>query len=227
MVCGRRVCNGPCRRWRPITDFGHKADGRARNGLYVTGVCIACSRAYGRQWYRRNAEHHKQNVKVWKANHPELVAHHREVQAARRRTPEGRRKENEYQHFRRNHPIMGPQVREYFRVYRNMKRHEHGEGYPEKSKGSRSEHSYRFLERDTDDAEPFRQWLHKYYRGGRIQVLANLIGIDEGFLRRIAKGSEEGEVVQIKNVTIGFVDRALFASQRETTLQDLYPHLYR
>lgn len=230
VVCGRRVCNGPCGRWRPITDFGHRAERSAPNGVYVTGKCVACARSYGRDWYKRNAEQHKQNVKVWKSNNPELVAQYREVQLARRRTPEGRRKEREYRKFRQDHPIMGPRVREYFRVYRNMKRHELGEGYEEKVKGSRSEHSYNFLERDVVDAEPFRQWLKKYYAGGAIQKLAEAMSIDEGFLRRILKGSytgKNGKDYEIKHVTVGFVDRALFAAKRETTLRDLYPHLYR
>jgi hypothetical protein len=33
VVCGRRVCNGPCGRWRPITDFKHRAERSARRGF--------------------------------------------------------------------------------------------------------------------------------------------------------------------------------------------------
>jgi len=125
---------------------------------------------------------------------------------------------------------MGPQIREYYRVYRNMKRHENGQGYPEKAKGSRSENSYNFLERDTVDSAPFVKWLNTYYADGNLAPLAETMGIDESFLRRLVKGeyqARNGKTYKLNRITIGFVDRALFAAKRETTLWDLYPHLYK
>lgn len=228
VVCGRRVCNGPCGRWRPITDFKHRAERSARRGFYVLGVCNGCARACGRDWYKRNAEDHKANVRVWQEQHPELVEGYRQISLERRKTPEGRARERDYQQSRRDDPVMGPIIREYFRVYRNMKRHELGEGYAEKAKGSRSEHSYRD-ERDLVPSGPFVNWLETYFPKGRLQPLAKKLGVDEAFLRRIIKGEttdKSGKTVPYVNVTIGLVDRALHASGRETQLIDLYPHLY-
>jgi len=51
VVCGRRVCSGPCGRWRPIVDFEYVVYRRDLPGerVYVRSICWLCQK-------RRHAE---------------------------------------------------------------------------------------------------------------------------------------------------------------------------
>lgn len=126
VVMGRRICNGPCGRWRRICDFAHRAEARAENGIYILGMCESCHREQQREWYRRNRDVHKENVKRWKQDNPELVEKYRERERSKRSTAERREYERKRSYERYHDPVKGPQLREYFRMYRNAKRAEAG-----------------------------------------------------------------------------------------------------
>lgn len=77
-----------CGEIKPLTDF-HRAAG-ARDGH--RGECIACAKAYRKQWYANNRESAIANVKRWQQENAErLNAYRREHNA----TPERRRKQRD------------------------------------------------------------------------------------------------------------------------------------
>jgi hypothetical protein len=156
IIKGRRICLR-CTRWRPITDFGHTASRKAATGVYISGFCQPCLRAQAREWYVRNREAHIARVGAWKKKNPDLVKRYAAIHSAKRRTPEGRAKENERQKKRFQDPVMGPRMREYFRIYRNMKRQEErGHGVTRRS----ATHGWREgSDLPMVPIEPFVEWF--------------------------------------------------------------------
>lgn len=45
--------------------------------------CRACVRAYSRAWYEKKRDHHRENVRRWKAEHPEKVRSYKKTPQAR------------------------------------------------------------------------------------------------------------------------------------------------
>lgn len=229
IIMGRRICNGVCGRWRLITDFGHKADSNADQGRYITGACEPCMRAAGRDWYKRNSQKQIDSAKKWKLENPERVKLYKEIEKASKRTPEARAKERIRQRRRYADPVIGPKMREYHRIYRNMKRSEGKNGRPVDLRYARSADSYKPYTSPADalvPREPFATWLEEIKDAGlSFSELARTAGIDSSRYRSIVRGTyiKDGLSYNLQNVSFAFVDATILASGLDTQIWDLYP----
>lgn len=223
VVVGRRICNGPCGRWRPIVDFIHKADARADQGRYIAGLCSYCNKAYGKRWYQSNRDAHIARQKRWKAENPHLVARYKEKERIKRRTPEEREKERIRQRKRWRDPEMARRLRAYYREYRRevraMKRHEALVAVGETRQHKNPTISGMVPLDERMPLEPFVAWIESklevYVTPG---ALAKACGTTERLLYRFRKG--EADYAPLSTVD------ALLTNEGTTQLWELYPSLF-
>lgn len=249
-ICGRRICSGPCGRWRPLVDYPWRWP-KNKNTYIIEGVCSTCKRLKETTRYNDDKVFRKRKLKVCKTyrdNNKDKIAEYKGSWEVRRRQSELKRRKYVPKTPRERAP--GPPVppialRETdLELFKKMRRERHRwlmDNNPEyrqrrleysriynqakrREAGSATSKNYTVADRkERVPTEPFRQWLLALWTKSEMKLdLEQKIGISDRQIRRIVDGSHNAD----DTVDLDLVDSCL-VREGNTMLHDLYPDLYK
>lgn len=252
-ICGRRVCSGPCGRWRHLIDFPWRWP-EGKNTYVVEGTCNYCRRQQYLERYHHNPEYRKRKLegsRAYRVHNKDKIREYRKRWEVRMRQSELRRKH--YVSQQKPKKILpGPpppprnlyyEDREAFNKMRRERhrwlmannpayrenRLEYGRIYQEVQRRKRGakviDISKRpMLKAERIPAEPFRQWLQEMFtKSESKRAVETILEVDESRLRKIVDGID---MKSDDTLDLDFVDRCL-TKEGGTMLYELYPSLYK
>lgn len=104
IVAGRRHCNGPCQRWRPVVDYPVKRNRHNPLKFFYQGVCTFCKRLRERAKYRQNPEAKREASRRYREeNYDEVL----ERERRRKSDPAylARQRVRRRRQYREEHPV--------------------------------------------------------------------------------------------------------------------------